>query len=605
MSACRYAKPRQPKPILEIFLYTRMMAAYPFWSKMVSYLKPNTTALLLGIGSLLVTNLLGVYIPWRIKDTVDSLGKGINNASLATNCLWLVGLAIVMLGVRVYSRQLLFGIGRQVEFSIKKRLFEHLLQMAPSYFGQNSAGDLISRATNDVDNIRRLLGFSVLSIVNTFFAYLFTLPLMIALDGQLTFLSMLVYPIMLSVVLVFSSRLREEQLAVQEEIGDVSNLIQEDLSGIALIKVYAQEENERRAFQERNYRLRDANVRLALSRNLLFPILGGMAAASVIIIIAFGGPRLAAGTLTIGSLTALTVYVERLVFPTALLGFTITSFQRGQVSIERIESIIDAPPSIQDAPNAQSLSTVEGLIRAQDLTFTYPGIKTPALDHVSFVIKPGEVVAVVGAVGSGKTTLANALCRLLEIEANQLFLDEHDITQLRLTDLRYQMAYVPQESFLFGATVAENIRYGRPDTALDKIIEAAKLARVHDEIMTFPQGYETLVGERGITLSGGQRQRVALARALIMDSQVLILDDALSSVDNETAENILNNLSSQSRKTVIFITHRLTAAARADRVLVLDQGHLVECGSPEQLLQANGFYRQLWVQYQMESAVVA
>ncbi|WP_218080547.1 ABC transporter ATP-binding protein [Anthocerotibacter panamensis] len=574
------------------------------WQKILSYLAPYKGWVALGIFSLLLTNILGVYIPWRIKETVDALGSKLDTQVLLANCLALCGLATVMLVMRVLSRQWLFGVGRQVEFDIRKQLFGHLLSMAPSYFNQNSAGDLISRSTNDVDNIRRLLGFSILSIANTLFAYALTLPLMMALNPMLTFISMAIYPFMLGIVFLFGNRLRQEQMVVQEELGEISNLIQEDLNGIALIKVYAQEKNERQAFEQRNFGLRDANIRLALSRNLLFPILGGLAATSLILILWFGAPLLANGTLSIGAFTALTVYVERLVFPTALLGFTITSFQRGQVSLDRIEDILATPAAITDKPEALPLAQSKGELRAQQLTFTHFGTSQPALDHITFSVQPGEVVAIVGSVGSGKSTLANALCRLLEIEPGQLFLDGRDITGIRLTDLRYQIAYVPQESFLFGATVTENIRYGRPDLPPEKVLEVAKLARVHEEIMTFPQGYETLVGERGITLSGGQRQRVALARALLMDAAVLILDDALSSVDNETAENILNNLSTQSNKTILLVTHRLSAAARADRILVLDQGQLVETGTHEVLVRAGGIYGQLWSQYQMEAVLV-
>ncbi len=580
------------------------MAQSTFGRKLLEYLWPHRGVLGLGVISLLFTNMLGVYIPWRIKEIIDGLSNNLDVQALGGSCLVLLGLATVMLVIRVASRQWLFGVGRQVEVDLKRRIFNHLLLMAPSYFQKNFAGDLISRSTSDVDNIRRLLGFSILSLVNTFFAYVLTFPLMISLDAELTLYSLAVYPVMLGAVLFFSERLRREQSKVQEELSQVSTLIQEDLNGMALIKIYSQEQNEQRAFALRNEALRDANISLALTRNLLFPLFGALAAASLIILLAVGGPRLAAGTLTIGELTALTVYVERLVFPTALLGFTLTSFQRGQVSLDRIDGILGMTPTIMDSPDAIALTKPLGRIRAEALTFQHPDAPQPALAGLRFTIEPGEVVAVVGSVGSGKTTLANALCRLLELTPGQLFLDDVDLTQIRLADVRSCMAYVPQESFLFSTTITENIRYGQPDATLEEVIQVAKLAKVHEEILTFPQGYETLVGERGITLSGGQRQRVALARALLLDSPVLILDDALSSVDNETAEFILNNLNSpQQKKTVLFITHRLSAAARADRVLVLDQGQLVESGPHSQLIRQNSFYSRLWSQYQMEAVL--
>jgi len=290
------------------------------------------------------------------------------------------------------------------------------------------------------------------------------------------------------------------------------------------------------------------------------------------------------------------------VFPTALLGFTLTAYQRGEVSIDRIETIFTVKPQIQDAPDAISLpKPVKGQLQAVNLSYTYPGAKTPALKDVSFTINPGERVAIVGAIGSGKSTLANVLPRLLDIEANQLFLDGFDVTQVHLEDLRNAIAYVPQDSFLFSTSIKNNICYGDPVSEHSEVEYAAKQAQIHPEILNFPQQYETLVGERGITLSGGQRQRTALARALLMDAPILILDDALSSVDNQTATQILENLSQGvQRKTVIFISHQLSAAATADRIFVMDSGQIIQTGTHTELLANPGLYRSLWNQHQIE-----
>ncbi|KOP24821.1 hypothetical protein AMR41_19125 [Hapalosiphon sp. MRB220] len=570
---------------------------------LATYLRPHWREATFGIVALLTVNGLGVYIPLLIRSAVDKLSATFTLNQLFVYVLPIILLTSAMWFIRMASRIWIFGIGRQVEFELKQKIFEHLLKLEPSYFTTNTAGDLISRATSDVDNVRRLLGFAVLSLANTFFAYVLTLPVMLSISVDMTLASLAVYPLMLYLVRLFSDRLRNEQLAVQNQLSNISDLIQEDISGIALIKIYAQEENERRAFAQRNQQLLEANLKLAKSRNTLFPLIGGIANVSSLVIILLGATRIAAGTLDVGSFVALLLYVERLVFPTALLGFTITTYQRGEVSIDRVESILNVTAKIKDQADAIHLpiEQVQGQLTAKNLCYIYPSASTRALDRVNFTITPGETVAIVGAIGSGKSTLANALPRLLDIDAGQLFLDGIDITKIALADLRSAIAYVPQDSFLFSTTIKNNIRYGDPLADLQEVEASAKNSQIHPEILNFPQQYETIVGERGITLSGGQRQRTALARAMLVNAPVLILDDALSSVDNQTATAILNNLSSgKKRKTVIFITHQLSAAAVADRIFVMDKGKIVQTGTQAELLQQPGLYRTLWSQHQVE-----
>ncbi|MBD2519385.1 ABC transporter ATP-binding protein [Nostoc sp. FACHB-973] len=572
-------------------------------AKLGAYLRPHWREASLGILALLSVNALGVYIPWLIRAGVDKLSTTFNWNQIIHYVVIIVLLSSAMWLMRMASRIWLFGVGRQVEFDLKQRIFEHLLKLEPSYFASNTAGDLISRATSDVDNIKRLLGFAVLSFANTVFAYALTLPVMLAISVDLTLASLAVYPFMFLLVSLFSDRLRKQQAAVQEQLSDISELIQEDISGIALIKIYAQEANERRAFAKKNQQLLAANLELAKSRNTLFPLIGGLANVSSLVIIWLGAARMSSGTLEVGDFLALLIYVERLVFPTTLLGFTISTYQRGEVSIDRLESILSVTPKIQDTADAVHLTMAElqGELTAKNLNYTYPGSTTPALENLNFTIAPGETVAIVGAIGSGKSTLANALPRLLDIEPGQLFLDELDITKIALADLRSAIAYVPQDSFLFSTTIKNNIRYGDPVSEQEQVESVAKLAQIDAEIHNFPQKYETIVGERGITLSGGQRQRTALARAMLVDAPVLILDDALSSVDNQTATEILKNLSSGTqRKTVIFITHQLSAAAAADRIFVMEKGKIVQMGNHLELLQQQGLYRTLWSQHQVE-----
>lgn len=570
---------------------------------LISYLRPHRKKMFMGIGALLAVNLLSAYIPLLIRDSVDE--------SFQSNRFWyyvvaIIILASIMWGIRMLSRIWIFGVGRKVEYNLKQRIFEHLLRLEPAYFSLNTSGDLINRATSDVDNIRRLVGFAVLSLVNTVFAYGITLPFMLSVDVRLTLLAIAPYPFILIAVQLFSNNLREQQQEVQENLSDVSQLIQEDMSGMSLIKIYSQEENEREVFGEKNQNLLRANLKLARTRNLLFPIIEALAAVSLLLLLGFGSRGIGAGVISNGDFVALIIYAQRLVFPIALLGFTITAYQRGEVSVDRVESIFQTEPKIQDASDAVSfpVEEIQGHLEAKNLTYSYPRSQQQALAGVNFTIQPGELVAVVGSIGAGKSTLAHVIPRLLDVGEGQMFLDGKDITKVKLADLRRAIAYVPQDSFLFSTTVGNNIAYGDPYAESFLIESSAKQSQIHSEIVNFPQNYETIVGERGITLSGGQRQRSSLARALLIDAPVLILDDALSSVDNRTATDILSNLSAGvNGKTVIFITHQLSAAAQADRLLVMDQGKIVQAGSHEELLQEEGLYYSLWKQHQLEATL--
>ena len=572
--------------------------------RFASYLQPHRKEVILGLVALLVVNAVGVSIPLIIGYIVDELTVTFSFDRLLRYVLLVFVLASAMWFIRMASRVLIFGVGRQVEFDLKQRIFEHLLTLEPAYFARNTIGDLINRATSDVDNIRRLLGFAVLSMANTFFAYILIVPAMANLDGRVTLFSLAVYPVMFSVVAVFGNRLRRQQLDVQEEISSISDLIQEDMGGISLVKIYAQEDNERLAFSQRNRSLLKANLALAKTRNTLFPLLGGFASLSLVIALAIGSQAIRSGSMTAGNFVSIFLFIQQLVFPTALLGFTITAYQRGEVSLDRIEAIFEAKPEIRDTSSAIALPNPIGRLEARDLTFTFPGSTRPALNRVNFTIEPGQTVAVVGPIGSGKSTLAMALPRLLEIEAGELFIDGLDATKVELSDLRGAIAFVPQDSFLFSTTIKNNVRYGEPTAEQREVEYAAKEAQLHSEILNFPSQYKTLVGERGITLSGGQRQRSALSRALLVDAPILVLDDALSSVDNQTATQILDNLSGETqRKTVIFVSHQMSAAASCDRILVMDKGCIAQSGTHAELVTQPGLYQDLWNQHKLKEVL--
>ncbi|MBM5814213.1 MAG: ABC transporter ATP-binding protein [Cyanobacteria bacterium M_DeepCast_100m_m1_067] len=564
------------------------------------YLRPHRKVVCQGMVALVVVNLLSVSIPLLVRRVIDDLQDGFALQDVLAQAALIVALATVMGAVRLYSRMLVFGVGRQVEADLKQQIFDHLLRQEPGWVQTTGSGEVISRATSDVENVRRLLGFAVLSLTNTVLAYALTLPAMLAIDPWLSLAAVGLYPLMLMVVRLFGGRMMRQQRRQQEALASLSDLIQEDLSGISAIKIYGQESTEQAAFAGRNRMYRDAALGLARTRSTLFPLLEGISSISLLLLLALGSGQLESGRLTIGDLVALILFVERLVFPTALLGFTLNTFQTGQVSLERVEDLLRRRPLIVSPPSPQPpTQPSRGAIEARGLTVRYPGAPRPALVDVSFVLHPGELVAVVGPVGCGKTTLARALGRMVEVEPGQLWLDGVDITALDLEALRARVGLVPQEGYLFTATLADNLRYGEPEAPLERVQAAARQARLEGDIKGFPDGYNTLVGERGITLSGGQRQRTALGRALLVQSPLLVLDDALASVDNTTAAEILRSVrEEQSRqqqsRTILMISHQLSAAAACDRVLVMEEGRLVQQGHHSELLAQGGTYRRLW-----------
>ena len=559
------------------------------------YLKPHRRTVLMGAVALVIVNILSVTIPLEVRRVIDDLQEGFAFSDVLAQAGWIVLLATSMGVVRLISRQLVFGVGRQVEVELRQKLFDQMLQQEPGWVQQTGSGEVISRATSDVENVRRLLGFAVLSLTNTVLAYAFTLPAMLAIDPGLTVAAISLYPVMLGAVRLFGGRMMREQRRQQEALAGLSELIQEDLSGIAAIKIYSQEEQELNAFSSRNRGYRDTAIQLARTRSTLFPLLEGISSISLLLLLALGSGQLQQGTLSIGGLVALILYVERLVFPTALLGFTLNTFQTGQVSLERVEELLSRRPLINDPVEPECLEQpVRGELEARNLHIRYDGSDCDTLDGLSFKIHSGELVAVVGPVGCGKTTLARALGRMVEVPQHQLFLDGHDLTNLRLVDLREQIALVPQEGYLFTSSLADNLRYGEPEAGIGRVEAAAEQARLLGDVRGFPDGMNTLVGERGITLSGGQRQRTALGRALLLKAPVLVLDDALASVDNNTAAEILASVRRQTQRTIVMISHQLSAAAACDRILVLDQGRLVQQGHHSDLITEQGLYRRLW-----------
>ena len=560
-----------------------------------NYLRPHKRELIIGAFCLIFVNILSVAIPMEVRNIVDDLKEGFTFSYVLNKSTWLILMATVMGGARLISRQLVFGVGRQVEVSLRQKLFDRMLEQDPGWVQTIGTGEVITRATSDLENIRRLLGFTVLSLTNTLLAYTFTLPAMLTINPLLTFFAISVYPVLLGTVGLFGGRMVKQRKRQQQALSELSELIQEDLSGISAIKIYGQERAEQEAFKKLNIRYRDAAINLARTASTLFPLLQGLSSISLLLLIAIGSGQLSSGTLTVGGLVALILYVERLVFPTALLGFTLNTFQLGQVSLERVEELLNHEPTIKDKDNTVNITKpISGKLEARNLSVSYEDSPRKILDEISFKITPGEIVALVGPVGCGKTTLARALGRMIKIDEGCLYLDDNDVMDLKLKQLRSNIALVPQEGYLFTETLSENIKYGNPEASIEKVQESAYEARMTDDIKGFPDGLKTLVGERGITLSGGQRQRTALSRALLVDSKIIVLDDALASVDNKTASAILQTIKKQYSKTVLMISHQLSAAAACDRILVMNDGKIVQEGTHQFLIKKDGLYKSMW-----------
>ena len=559
------------------------------------YLKPFKRELLLGAITLLIVNILSVIIPLEVKNIIDQLQDGFSSNFIISKSFLLIILATIMGIIRLSSRQIVFGIGRKVEVKLRQKLFDHLLIQDPDWIQQMGSGDIIARATSDVENVRRLLGFTVLSLCNIILAYSLTIPSMFAINKILTISSLLIFPIILAIVGLFGGKMVNQRRLQQEALSKLSDLIQEDLSGISAIKIYGQESSEYNQFNKFNKAYRNAAINLARTASTLFPLLQGISSVSLLLLLALGTSQLENGFITIGGLVALILYVERLVFPTALLGFTLNTFQLGQVSLDRIEEIFKSEPKIKNDKNYKdSKKTIKGLIEAKNLKIRYENSKANSLDGIDFKILPGELVAIVGPVGCGKTTLAKALGRVIDFPKEQLFIDNTDVRKFDLKYLRSNVAIVPQEAFLFTSTISENLKFGDPKASIKLVKTSARKAGLSDDINNFPKGYNTLVGERGITLSGGQRQRTALGRALLVNAPIVVLDDALASVDNKTASKIIKEIKNDESKTILMISHQLSVAATCDRVLVMDKGKIIQEGVHNELIEKDGLYKNLW-----------
>jgi ATP-binding cassette subfamily B multidrug efflux pump len=584
----------------------------------IAYLQPYRGALAVGVLALLASNAVFLGVPHFQGDAIDALQRGDSDA-VPMMMVWLGAAALVTAVTRIASRVLIFNAARAAEYDLRSELFGHLMTLSPGYYRDHPTGDVMSRLTNDVQTVRAMWGAGLVHLVNAVTSFATVLTMMIVLDPVVAIVSILPYPLIFVVGQALSKRIYRTTREVQAELGALSARIQEDLGAIQVIKTYGLEDVRRTGFVQGSQRLLDKNMEAAKVRVQLGPILNTLAPLAVAILILVGGRAVVSHELGLGEYTAFALLLGKLVWPTLTLGFMLALVQRGRASWSRLVQLQDTVPDIAEGTGAALPADQPGPARVRVDHLTIKIADRKLLDDVSFELAPGTVTAVVGRTGGGKSTLVEALCRLVDVPVGTIFVDDRDVTTIPLASLRGQVGYAPQEAFLFSTTIADNVamgygggtaipaarareleRMGAVLAAVDlsgepRVVEAARTAGLARDLDAMPDGLATIVGERGITLSGGQRQRVALARALASTPRLLVLDDSLSSVDAETERVILANLRGAIRgRTAVLISHRVAAIKDADQILVLDQGRVVERGTHSELIDRGGLYADLY-----------
>jgi ATP-binding cassette subfamily B protein len=548
-------------------------------------------SLLGGLISLVATTVFSVANPWVLRHAIDDLALAVTRQKLWLYSGLVVGLVLVEGLFRYSMRMVLIGMSREVEYELRNDLFRHFTRLPARYYQQSRIGDLMSRASNDMSAVRMVLGPGIMYTANTVATFGGAVSLMLWISPRLTLLALV--PLVLVSILVrhYGRQIHDRFEEVQARLSDLNALVQENLSGVRVVRAYAQEPHEQARFDAANREYVAGNRRVIRLTGILYPGIQFLMGLGVVTVLWLGGTMVVRGTITLGEFVAFGVYLTMLHWPMIALGWVVNLFERGEASMGRINALLDAPVEIRDQEPA-AVSEVRGAVEFRGLTFAYG--ERAVLHDIDLRVPAGATVAVVGPTGSGKSTLVSLIPRLHEAPPGTVFVDGHDVRTIPLPVLRGAVGFVPQETFLFSDTVAGNIAFGMKADGKERIAWAAEVAQLAKDVREFPQGYKTFVGERGITLSGGQKQRTAIARALAMEPRILVLDDALASVDTETEEEILKELRGVMRsRTTFLVSHRVSTVKDADLIVVLREGRIVERGTHGELVALGGFYADL------------
>lgn len=558
-----------------------------------------------GIITLFAVDFLNLYVPRLTGDITDGLTARVLDLGgvLRIVALILAVGALIAIG-RFLWRLFIFGAARKIQYELRNEMFEHLEKMSVEYYNEHKTGDLMSRFINDLNAIRSAIGMSVISAFDaSVMAVMVICQMIFYVNLKLTLLAIIPMFFICAGEFYYGSIMRKRFKEKQEALSDLTDMVQESFSGVRVIKAFVQERAERKAFLRYNDKAMDKNMSVVKLQAVVMPLLDVIIGVSGLITLLYGGYLALIGEITLGRFVAFNQYINMLVWPMLAAGESITTISQGLASAKRVKEVLDEKPEIFDSEDTEEVEKIEGHIEFNHLTFVHNGHIEPTLKDICLDVPAGTTLAVIGRTGNGKSTLVNLLLHLYNTKPGMILIDGRDINRIPLNTLRAGIAYVPQDNFLFSDSLRHNISFGVDDDDMDEVIKATKAACIHDNIVAFPDGYETIVGERGVTLSGGQKQRSSIARALMKDAPILILDDALSAVDTDTEEHILSNLKkNREGKTTILIAHRISTIQNADIIMVLDEGEAVEIGNHNELMAKNGIYRSMFEKQQLEAA---
>lgn len=568
----------------------------------LDFVKRHKAKYIFGIIFVLVVDVLQMVLPRIIGQITDDMqNRTINKAMLLRYAGLILLVALLTMTFRYLYRIYIIGTEKKLEYELRKKLFDHMLTLSSKYYNTHKTGDLMAHATNDINAVRMAAGMGVLLLVDTVFLTISVIIIMLAtIDIRLTLIALSPLPLIAIFSMVFGKFIHKRFTQVQEAFSGLTERVQESLSGIRVVKAFVQERPVLEQFNAASQKSLEKNMRLARLWGIMFPLGQMVATLSYIIAFSYGGIQVINGHISLGEFIAFNTYLGLLIWPMMSFGWIMNIVQRGSASLDRINVILTAIPDIKDN-DPLPIGSIEGHIEFENVSFSYNKKQEPVLKDININLEPGRTLAIIGETGSGKTSLVNLILRLYDISGGKLKIDGSPIDRIPLSTLRTSIGYVPQDSFLFSTSIRENIAFGVEKASIKEIEEAAKTAQIYDNIMDLPDGFDTIVGERGVTLSGGQKQRVSIARALIKDPKILILDDSLSAVDTDTEERILQGLKVIMKdRTSIIIAHRISSIKHADEIIVLDNGQIVERGRHDRLIDLKGHYYSLYQKQLLE-----